>query len=125
MAIKYVSTDTTALFEAATGTQKKMDLLWGDRVDVVTPGATRSAVKAHANTAFCQNAAPGDTPLLEVYFIDGGQGDGILIRTPDGRHVMIDGGYKRAMQPTGKNAGDFVDWKFAKDYGLPQIHLDA
>jgi hypothetical protein len=38
---------------------------------------------------------------------------------------MIDGGYKRAAQPTGKNAADFVDWKFAKDYGLGRIQLDA
>jgi hypothetical protein len=38
---------------------------------------------------------------------------------------MIDGGYKRASQPTGKNAADFVDWKFARDYGRRQIHLDA
>jgi hypothetical protein len=60
-----------------------------------------------------------------VYFIDVGQGDGVLVRTPGGRHLMVDGGYKRASQPTGKNAADFVDWKFAVDYGRPQIHLDA
>ncbi len=62
---------------------------------------------------------------LEVYFIDVGQGDGVLIRTPDNRHIMLDGGFDRTKQPTGKNAADFVDWKFAKDYGLNQIHLDA
>jgi hypothetical protein len=38
---------------------------------------------------------------------------------------MIDGGSKRASQPTGKNAADFVDWTFARDYGLSQIHLDV
>ena len=48
-----------------------------------------------------------------------------MICTPDGKHIMIDGGFNRASQPTGKNAADFVDWKFAKDYGLEQIHLDV
>jgi hypothetical protein len=38
---------------------------------------------------------------------------------------MIDGGSKRASQPTGKNAADFVDWTFARDYGLSQIRLDV
>lgn len=125
MAIKYVSKDTTGLFEAETGNARKMDLLWGDRVVVDTAGPVRSKVTARSKPGFVDNTALGDTPLLEVYFIDVGQGDGILIRTPDGRHVMIDGGYKRASQPTGKNAADFVDWKFAKDYGLTRIHLDA
>ena len=125
MAIKYVSKDTTPLFEAETGTKKKTELLWGDRVDVGTVGAVRSKVTARGKAGFVDNAALGNTPLLEVYFIDVGQGDGILIRTPDLRHLMIDGGYKRESQPTGKNAADFVDWKFAKDYGLTRIHLDA
>ena len=67
----------------------------------------------------------GDESLLEVYFIDVGQGDGVLIRTPDDRHILIDGGFKPASQPTGKNTTDFVDWKFAKDYGLEHIDLDV
>lgn len=49
----------------------------------------------------------------------------MLIRVPDGRHILIDGGYTRAKQPTGKSAADFVDWKFFKDYGLARIQLDA
>jgi beta-lactamase superfamily II metal-dependent hydrolase len=64
-------------------------------------------------------------PLLELYFIDVGQGDGILIKTPDEKHIMIDGGYKRASQQSGKNAADFVDWKFKRDYGMDSIELDA
>jgi beta-lactamase superfamily II metal-dependent hydrolase len=125
MVIKYVSKDTTGLYEDESGTKAKAHLLWGDSVSIEAAGAARSKVRARGKTGFVDNAALGDTPLLEVYFIDVGQGDGVLIRTPDGRHVMIDGGYKRAMQPSGKNAADFVDWKFAKDYALDTIHLDA
>ena len=63
--------------------------------------------------------------MLEFYFIDVGQGDGVLIKTPDFRHIMIDGGYPRSRQDTGKNAADFVDWKFVKDYGMDNIELDT
>lgn len=35
----------------------------------------------------------GGSPLLEVFFFDVGYGDSILIRLPEGRHVLIDGGY--------------------------------
>ena len=118
MTIKYLSTDTAPLYLAATGSKKLLNLLWGDQVTLLETGAPRSKVRARGKTGFVTNSALGDESLLEVYFIDVGQGDGVLIRTPDGRHIMIDGGYKRFSQPTRKNAADFVDWKFAKDYGL-------
>ncbi len=59
------------------------------------------------------------------YFIDVEQGDGILVKTPNGRHLMIDGGHRRSKQLTGKSAADFVDWKFFKDYAEDRIVLDA
>jgi beta-lactamase superfamily II metal-dependent hydrolase len=125
MVIKYVSDDTAPLYAAASGGTVRLELLWGDQVTVLEPTTPRSKVRARGKTGFVSASALGDQSLLEVYFIDVGQGDGVLIRTPDGRHLMIDGGYKRASQPTGKNAADFVDWKFARDYGLSQIHLDV
>jgi beta-lactamase superfamily II metal-dependent hydrolase len=125
MAIKYVSVDTTPLYAAATANKELLELLWGDQANVLQAGTPRSKVRARGKTGFVSNAALGTESLLEVYFIDVGQGDGVLIRTPSGRHIMIDGGFKRASQPTGKNTADFVDWKFAKDYGLQQIHLDV
>ena len=66
-----------------------------------------------------------EAPLLEVYFIDVGQGDGVLVRTPDRRHLLVDGGLERTKQHTGKNAADFVDWKFFKDYGDFRVRLDS
>ncbi len=125
MAIKYVADETTTLYKAATGSEKILDLLWGDRVTVVSSSGSRTKVKARGKSGYVKSSALGDESLLEIYFIDVGQGDGVLIRTPDHRHIMIDGGYKRASQPSGKNAADFVDWKFAKDYGESIIHLDV
>jgi beta-lactamase superfamily II metal-dependent hydrolase len=125
MAVKFLSESTAPLYVAATGSKKLLELLWGDQVKVLEAGTPRTKVRARGKTGYVSSSALGDESLLEVYFIDVGQGDGVLIRTPDGRHIMIDGGFKRASQPTGKNAADFVDWKFAKDYGLTHIHLDA
>jgi hypothetical protein len=62
---------------------------------------------------------------LELYFIDVGQGDSVLIITPDRRHVLLDGGFNRKKQPHGKSGADFLDWKFFKDYGENEIVLDA
>jgi hypothetical protein len=67
----------------------------------------------------------GSDPLLEVYFVDVGQGDGVLVRLPSGKHMVVDGGLPRANQMTGKNLADFVDWKFHDDYGHFRVAVDA
>ena len=125
MNIDYISSDTATLYESLSGTEKRMELLWGDRVRVLTSSGSRRKVKARGIEGYVKTADLGGESLLEVYFIDVGQGDGVLVRTPNNKHILIDGGYNRAKQPTGKNAADFVDWKFAKDYGKQKIKLDA
>lgn len=131
--IDHVSTDTARMAipyrDRRTGTEKirNAELLWGDRVEVVGNGREtgEARVRARGNTGFVRRSDLGGEPLLEVYFIDVGQGDGVLIVTPDGRHLFMDGGWPRKSQPTGRNAADFVDWKFAKDYRMDRIELDA
>jgi glyoxylase-like metal-dependent hydrolase (beta-lactamase superfamily II) len=125
MEVKYVSKDTASLFAEVTGKKVVIELLWGDRLELLDTTGSRVRVKARGKKGFLEPDAIGEESLLEVYFIDVGQGDGILIRTPDNRHIMIDGGYDRSKQPTGKNAADFVDWKFHVDYGREEIHIDT
>lgn len=110
-----------------TGPPQRKELLWGDRVLVIGPGRASGEVlvQARGQTGYVATRDLGGAPLLEVYFIDVGQGDGVLICTPDRRHLLIDGGWPRSGQPTGKNAADFVDWKFAHDYRMDRITLDA
>jgi beta-lactamase superfamily II metal-dependent hydrolase len=121
---------TAPLWRTATATAAKdriYDLLWGDQVQVVhgTPANGRVQVRARGWWGWMDESALTSQPLLEIYFIDVGQGDGVLIRTPDGRHLLIDGGYSRSKQPLGRSAADFVDWKFFRDYGRTHINLDV
>ncbi len=53
----------------------------------------------------------GNKRVLEIYFIDVGQGDSILIQTADDKRVLIDGG-------TDKSAHSFLQWK----YNLKKYH---
>lgn len=115
------------LYSTSEGNKAFSWLLWGDGVKFTddAPAHGRRKVKARAKTGWVDESALGGDSLLEFYFIDVGQGDGILVKTPDFRHILIDGGFPRAKQPTGKSAADFVDWKFVKDYGLDTVALDA
>ncbi len=116
---------TTPLYKRASGDDHSIELLWGDRVRVLDSSGSRFRVRARGKTGFVKKNRLQTKSLLELYFIDVGQGDGVLVRTPDDRHILIDGGWPRRSQPTGKNAADFVDWKFVKDYERKTVHLDA
>ena len=113
----------TAKLELAGGEQ--VDLLWGDYVQVIQ--RTGAVCKARARGLI--GTIPADRltadALLEMYVVDVGQGDGVLVRTPDFRHIVIDAGLPRSNQLTGKNAADFFDWKFFFDYGDPTMKIDA
>ena len=105
--------------------REKRELLWGDLVQIIVPGQRRCQVRSRGIEGTMNTSDLTNEALLEVYFIDVGQGDGVLLKTPDGRHLLIDGGLERSKQQTGKNAADFVDWKFFADYGHYQISLDS
>lgn len=91
----YVKSETTLLFEMVAGKRKGItELLWGDMVHVQAPkegdpdGTTR--VKARGETGLVKSEDLGGAPLLEMYFIDVGQGDGVFVRTPDAKSILID-----------------------------------
>ena len=124
----YVSADSTPLYKSATSSTTIIHLLWGDGVNFIGSSTTngRRKVKTRGGvTGWATASALGGESLLEFYFVDVGQGDGVLIKTPNFRHVMIDGGFPRSVQDTGKNAADFVDWKFFRDYGMSSIEIDT
>lgn len=93
--------------------------IWGDRVKVISGDIkTDKVVKVagRGKETWVRSKHLGGDPLLELYVIDVGQGDGLLLVTPEGHNIMVDGGDTRSRQNSGKNAADFVDWKFYFDY---------
>ncbi|GAA4435486.1 hypothetical protein GCM10023188_27520 [Pontibacter saemangeumensis] len=131
--VKYLQVNRAKIYKDPTLMEEMTELLWGDRVEVLSLDERQNQIKVkarwvkegyiHAKTGG-ENVL-GDKPLLELYFIDVGQGDGVLVVTPDREHILIDGGYPRDSQPHGKSAADFVDWKYIVDYGERKIVLDA
>ncbi|MGZ8511318.1 MAG: ComEC/Rec2 family competence protein [Chitinophagaceae bacterium] len=126
-AVMYVSQDTIPLFTTKTTNKIGIHLLWGDSVQLqeTLPATGRVKVKARGYSGYVNTDLIGNKALLEYYFIDVGQGDGVLIVTPDRKHILIDGGYIRRKQVTRRNAADFVDWKFDRDYSKKKISLDV
>lgn len=113
-------TDSTKYFPST----KK--LIWGDLVQITARGPKRCEVRVRGTHGKMDTKdLEGGEALLDVYFIDVGQGDGVLVRTPDFKHMLIDGGLARREQQTGKNAADLVDWKFFFDYGDHRVRLDS
>ncbi len=93
--------------------------IWGDRVRIRTGDVDQDEVvkvAGRGREVWIRPEHLGGDPLLEVYVIDVGQGDGLLVVSPEGHHIMVDGGNTRKFQNAGKNAADFVDWKFYKEY---------
>lgn len=116
---------TLPLTYTSNGQNRSITLLWGDCVQILERSDDVCRVRARGFTGNVATDRLTEDTLMAVYFIDVGQGDGILVRTPDGRHLLVDGGLERSKQHTGKNAADFVDWKFYKDYGDFRIRLDS
>ncbi len=124
---KYVGWVEAKGYTTKTGNKTAAHLLWRDRVEVLQSATSRTKVRARGRnrTFWVDNDALNGNALLEVYFIDVGQGDGILFVTPERKHILVDGGYPRRSQNTGKSAADFVGWKLYDDYGEDTVKLDA
>jgi len=93
----YVSSEKAALFRAPTkqpGREKvNGHVIWGDGLRVLADaGGPRVEVRARNCRGWLDREHLGGRSLLEFYIIDVGQGDGLLIKTPYFRHLMIDGG---------------------------------
>jgi beta-lactamase superfamily II metal-dependent hydrolase len=99
-------------------------LLWGDPLKEIERNGERIKVRARRRIGWVPASAVSDTGLLEIYIIDVGQGDGVLMRTPhDDAWHMIDAGIRASQQMTRKGAANFVRWKFIDDLQRERITL--
>jgi beta-lactamase superfamily II metal-dependent hydrolase len=100
-------------------------LIWGDRCKLLEPlpASGQAHVRARGHEGKVDVAALGDEQLLEVYLIDVGQGDGILLHTPDDEWHLIDGGERLEDQMLNKGAPNFIRWKFRHDLERDTVTL--
>jgi glyoxylase-like metal-dependent hydrolase (beta-lactamase superfamily II) len=111
----------------------KVAMLWGDPVYVISVAAGTATVSAKGHHLELPLADLMDTPLLSIYQVDVGQGDGALVHFPDGRWMMVDAGPPRRFSNSGRIAADFLRWKMFVDqswrkefaFGGPRFALDA
>jgi beta-lactamase superfamily II metal-dependent hydrolase len=122
MSLKFVSPFKTKLETKDSGS---FTLLWGDPCHVRGPArGGKVPVIARGEEGLVDQADLGDTGLLEIYVIDVGQGDGILVRTPDDRWHMIDAGVSNESQMLRRGAPNFLRWKFKTDLRRDRAQLE-
>ena len=80
---KYVGEKTAVLYEESTGSGRAGILIFGDEVEV-SGGESDGRVQARARDmkGWMKTGALREDPVLELYFIDVGQGDATFIVTP-------------------------------------------
>jgi beta-lactamase superfamily II metal-dependent hydrolase len=123
MVSKYVGSFTTVLRDDQG--RRISTLIWGDALHTLESSGDRVRVRARGREGWIDAASVTARSLLELYVIDVGQGDGILLKTPAGAWHMIDAGMASRDQMTKKGATNFVRWKFVRDLGLDKISLES
>lgn len=109
MTIKYIKTDKSSVFRKSTGKSRHRLLIYGDAVDATnTKQNGRTKVKYGVvpnKDGWVKSTALSSEGLLEIYFIDVGQGDSTFIVTPNRKKILVDGGENdRALR--------FLSWKY-------------
>jgi len=116
---RYAAYPTATLYEFGTAPDKepperlkaRKQLLWGDELKVI--GASKDGafleVLARNVHGWIKLGETQEQRLLEVVFVDIGQGDGALLVTPDTKRYLVDAG-------KGDNMLRFLRWRFGFKY---------
>jgi beta-lactamase superfamily II metal-dependent hydrolase len=121
MEMMFVDPFTTVLKDDAG--HRITTLLWGDPVHVLDSSGGSAKVLARGREGWVAEAALSDRSLLEIYVIDVGQGDGVLLKTPEGKWHLVDAGVANRDQMTKKGAANFLRWKFQEDLRQETVSL--
>jgi beta-lactamase superfamily II metal-dependent hydrolase len=105
--------------------QPKVYAIWGDRLEVEPDPASSSRYIVHWRVSRTTTvpyriakSACQPEPLLEMIFLDVGQGDGCVVSVPDGsghKIMVVDAGER-------SNMSGYLRWRFRFDDELPRLH---
>ncbi len=88
-----------------TGIQPLNHLIWGDWLEILDEQAGWYKIHSRNTYGWVHKSWVQAQRLLEINFVDVGQGDGCLVVTPDDRKLLIDAGEK-------DNLYRFLRWRF-------------
>jgi beta-lactamase superfamily II metal-dependent hydrolase len=105
--IAYAGYPSAVVFDEPNG-KAVQHLLWGDWIRIEGTG-TNGWMKVHARGQDGHMRATDiqETRLLELVFVDIGQGDGALLVTPDDKHLLVDAGQE-------DNMHRFLRWRYGR-----------
>jgi beta-lactamase superfamily II metal-dependent hydrolase len=108
-AVGFAGYPAAKIFSKPDGKEAINQLLWGDWL-IRRRGAQKNGyvqVSARGTRGWMKKDEIQDKRLLEIVFVDIGQGDGALVVTPDDQHILIDAGQE-------DNMFRFLRWKYGK-----------
>ncbi|MEJ2718086.1 MAG: hypothetical protein P8182_13265 [Deltaproteobacteria bacterium] len=104
--VRFAGYPSAVVYEQPDGKKPIQHLLWGDwlRLKEGQSGAYRE-VHARNKDGWMREEQIQLNRLLEIVFVDIGQGDGCLLVTPEDKHMVIDAG-------VGDNMYRFLRWRY-------------
>ncbi len=105
---RFVAACPAAFIYDRVGGRAKKQLLWGDHVRLTGSEAEGWVpVSSRKITGWMNAADLSLRRLLEIVFVDIGQGDGALVVTPDDQHLLVDAGEE-------DNLYRFLRWRYGR-----------
>lgn len=95
------------IYKASSGKSWKNHLLFGDYIKIINLNIVNGRVyaKSRNTTGWVKVSELRKNRILEINFVDIGQGDGCHVVTPDDQHVLIDAGKN-------DNMNRYLSWRF-------------
>jgi competence protein ComEC len=108
MLLKYLAKNSR-LYQSPSGSKLKTIMIYGDEVEHLgLEENNRTKVRFRHQVGWMKSEDLMSDGVLEIYFIDVGQGDSAFIVTPGRMKILIDGG-------TSDRALRFLSWKYFLD----------
>jgi len=97
------------------GKKALQHLIWGDWLKVVGEDGDWRQIRSRGVNGWLHQDFVQEERLLEVNFVDIGQGDGCLVVTPGDRRILVDAG-------AGDNMFRFLRWRFGRFRRKTRFH---